>query len=393
MSFSFLDYNYDPAASQATFRYQGKDDIVFSEVVQFAPSTANYDAATLDSALFLAFVIIGSSYYKAAPTTTVNLPKDITSAQAEFFNKIYQEGLSQFAFENHLERSDLAHFVSSSVTSQPNHTFTEEKSLVLISGGKDSLLAAELIREKGLRFVPAYISAQESYPEIIDSLDSPLIIRRFIDKENLKNAGGLTGHVPITLINEAIALVQAILIGANTVELGIGREGLEPHAWISDLPVNHQWSKTTEAQDLLYQYIENNITPDIKIGSSLSALTELEIAKLFAEKCWEKYGHKFSSCNVANYKQDANNHTLKWCGKCAKCANSYLLFAPFVDYKEQEQIFGHDLFSDPELTETFKGLLNVDGVMKPFECVASYDELKYAYEHKLPGYGDLPFNI
>ena len=45
------------------------------------------------------------------------------------------------------------------------------------------------------------------------------------------------------------------------------------------------------------------------------------------------------------------------------------------------------------MTDFFKGLLNVDGVIKPFECVASYDELKWAYQHKLAGYGDLPFEV
>jgi hypothetical protein len=108
---------------------------------------------------------------------------------------------------------------------------------------------------------------------------------------------------------------------------------------------------------------------------------------------WDKYGNKFSSCNVANYKQNANNRELKWCGKCAKCANSYLLFAPFVAYEEQRKIFGHDLFEDADLVEIYKGLLGVDGVMKPFECVASRAELKKAYHDRLPGYGQLPFEV
>jgi hypothetical protein len=60
-----------------------------------------------------------------------------------------------------------------------------------------------------------------------------------------------------------------------------------------------------------------------------------------------------------------------------------------VPYEKQLKIFGRDLFKDPELTETFKGLLGLDGVMKPFECIASIDELRWAYEHKLPGYGQL----
>ena len=392
--FTFLDYNYDKLSNTASFRYQGKNNIIFTEKVKFFhPDSTEYDEKILDSALFLAFVILGTSYYKAEPTTYVKLPEKIDKAKATFFSKIYQEGLSQFAFENHLKRSNLAHFEAEKPleNSTSNVITGPEKTLCLVSGGKDSLLSYEKLKEQGKNLEIAYISANGAYPAILNELGTPIIIERQIDKENLKKAGGLNGHVPVTLINEAISLIQAILISANHIEFGIGKEGLEPHAWIGDLPVNHQWSKTEEAQNLIKNYIKTYVASDITIGSCLENLTELQIAKEFAAKCWDKYAGKFSSCNVANYKQDEDNKTLKWCGKCAKCANSYLLFCPFVPFEKQKEIFGRDLFSDPDLTEIFKGLLGIDGVMKPFECIASIDELRWAYEHKLPGYGELNF--
>ena len=390
--FTFLDYKFSPKDNIATFRYQDKDNIIFTEKVKFFHSDfTEYNQDILEKALFLAFIILGTSYYKAEPTKKVKLPEEIDSARASFFSKIYQEGLSQFAFENHLNRNDLAHFEATD--DSDSYTVAtinaSEKTLCLVSGGKDSLLSYEKLKEKGASLEVAYISANGNYPAILDDLKKPIIIEREIDRENLKKARGLNGHVPVTLINESLALIQAILIGANHIEFGIGKEGLEPHAWIDDLPVNHQWSKTEEAQNLIKNYISNYIAKDITIGSNLENLTELEIAKEFASKCWDKYENKFSSCNVANYKQDENNKTLKWCGKCAKCANSYLLFCPFIPYEKQLKIFGHDLFEDPDLTEIFKGLLGIDGVMKPFECVASVDELRWAYEHRLPGYGQL----
>ena len=30
-------------------------------------------------------------------------------------------------------------------------------------------------------------------------------------------------------------------------------------------------------------------------------------AEQFAKLCWDKFGNEFSSCNVANYKQNADN--------------------------------------------------------------------------------------
>lgn len=396
MSFEFLDYGFDKQSGRAEFHYRSEGEI-FVEKVQFDVSEAvNYDEAVLDSALFLALVVLGTSYYKVRAGRAVKLPRMIDARQAEIFDKIYQEGLSQFAFENKLTREDLAEFVGEGLCETARETMTRDEDLVLASGGKDSLLLMEMLREQGRNACAMYITAQESYPAIIDEVCAPrkpLMIRREIDKAGLKRAGGMNGHVPVTVINEALAVVQAVISGYDSIKLGIGMEGVEPHAWIGDLPVNHQWSKTAEAVTLMREYLRKYVTSSIEIDLPLSEYDELAIAKMFAEKCWDKYGRMFSSCNVANYKQDANNRELKWCGKCAKCANSYLLFAPFVPYEEQLAIFGHDLFTDSDLTEIYKGLLGVDDVMKPFECIASIKELRKAYAEKLPGYGDLPFEV
>lgn len=393
MAFRFLDYTFDGNVGVASFRYQN-DGVVFNERAQFfIPNEAIYNREILDRALFLAFVMIGTSYYKAHPTRDVVLNRSIDGFQAGFFNKVYQEGLSQFAYENNLTRDDLAHFDGVGDDVVLKDSGAKSAVLAFVSGGKDSLLAAEKIRESGMECEIAYISSYDGYPAVIDEFKKPIIIRRFVDRRGLKQVGGMNGHVPITMINQALAVIQVILLGFSTIDFGIGREGLESHAMIKDLPVNHQWSKTEEAQGLLKAYIKKYIASDIVLDSVLKNYNELEIAKQFAKLCWGRFGNKFSSCNVANYKQDADNHALKWCAKCAKCANSYLLFAPFVGFEEQKKLFGRDLFTDPEMTEVFKGLLGVDGVMKPFECVASTEELRWAYKNRLPGYGELPFKL
>ena len=56
---------------------------------------------------------------------------------------------------------------------------------------------------------------------------------------------------------------------------------------------------------------------------------------------------------------------------------------------------GKDLFAKPILTETFKGLLGIDGVMKPFECIGEIDELRAAYHgaQNRGEYAALPFEV
>lgn len=393
--FKFLDYSFDPKSYVATFNYQGSDSTIFTEKIEFINNHVKYNRDLLTGALFLAHIIIGTSYYKSHPSKNVRQIQPIDEEESFFFNSIYQEGLSQFAYENNLTRNDLAHFTASDIPAPEPISYDGKGIIILQSGGKDSLLNATLLDEKGIKYTPVFISHNGKYPKVLDELKYPIsIITRKIDIPNLKRSGGLSGHVPVTYINQTLALIQAILDNKNTVLTSIGREGEEEHTKLGDLKINHQWSKTATAENLYQNYIHKYLSRDLNVYSPLRKYRELDIAELFAKKCWDKYSAKFSSCNVANYKQGELAENLTWCGKCPKCANSYLLFSPFINAKEQQKLFGgRDLFKDPSLTETFKGLLGVDDVMKPFECVGEVAELREAYYHKQSDYGDLDFKV
>ena len=402
--FKFLDYNFNPETHQAFFRYEGVDGIVFTEKVTFAydpHSPYEYTGEILDRALFLAWILIGTSYYKAHPTTEVELPVEIDRWQADFFNHVYQEGLSQFAFENNLTRADLAHFhpddkgpTVEALTS--SLSYSGQGNIVLQSGGKDSLLVGKLLEKAGVEFSPWYItsSPDQDYPTVIDSWKTtPEIAVREIDLANLRQTGGLNGHVPVTYINESLALIQAILDHKNTVIASIAQEGNEAHTTVGDLEVNHQWSKSWSAEQLLAEYTARYISPDLHIGSPLRKYSELRVAELFIQNCWIEFGDKFSSCNRANYQQGHQNKILT-CADCAKCANSYLLFCPFLPAAELQAIFGNEeLFTKASLTNIYKGLLGIDDFIKPFECVGTVDELRKAYEMRGEDYAELPFSV
>lgn len=398
--FTFRSYDFSPSTKTATFTY-AYDSYTYKEQVTFQEVKDVYDEAVFERALFLSFVLIGISYYKAFPTKEVSFEQGkLSDWQASFFEKVYQEGLSQYAFENKLSRQDLAHFTPT-VRDQEVQPFRYRGSgvLSLQSGGKDSLLVAQMLDYKKTPFTSFYVSSSDSYPRVIDRLGRPVLVaRRSIDIPALRRAaeaGGLNGHVPVTYIVQSIGLLQAILCGDSVVLSAIGHEGEEPHAWIADLPVNHQWSKTWQAEKLFAEYIRLIISPDIRVGSPVREYSELTIVEHFVQLAWEKYGEAFSSCNVANYQQGAKNQNLRWCGQCPKCANSYLLFSPFVDSHRLQSLFGGDLYVRDGLTETFKGLLGIDGVMKPFECIGEIDELRYAYHagQQRGGYASLPFVV
>jgi len=399
--FIFEGYDFNDETGVASFRYRYDDGRRFEEVIQYTPPSEPYNHDVLDRALELAFLVIGTSYVKTFPVRDIVIEgHTIDQKKADFLNKVYGEGLSQYAFENQLKREDLPWFEATNEEFAEALPYNGEGRLVLQSGGKDSLLVASILQAKDLAFTPWYLSSGEHHPGVLDQLGFPLVTaRRQIDRPALTyaaNEGGRNGHVPITYIVQSLALIQAILLGKNQVYVSIAHEGEEPHAMIDDLQVTHQWSKTWGAEQLFQEYVTTYISPDLMIGSPLRHLTELRVSELFIEYAWNRYGQSFSSCNRANYEQGADNSELHWCGECPKCANSYLLFAPFLDPGMLKALFaGQDLFSKPMLQETFKGLLGVDGVMKPFECVGEIDELRYAYglAQAKGGYETVSFDV
>jgi hypothetical protein len=330
----------------------------------------------------------------------VKLNAQLDSWQADFFTKVYQEGMSQFAFENNLERENLVEFEASKQDIDQPCDYYGEGIIALQSGGKDSLLLASLLEENRYNFQSWYVSSGKYYPKFLDDIGAKLVkSTRLIDKDGLIEAlknDAKNGHVPITYIIQSLAIIQAILSGKSTILTSIAHEGEEPSGQIGDLLINHQWSKTWTAEKDFAEYIKRYLSPKLQIGSPLRQFSELRVAELFIDHSWDKYGHHFSSCNVANYQQGNDNSELHWCGDCPKCANSYLLFAPFLPAEKLKKIFnGQDLFAKPSLTEIFKGLLGIGDVPKPFECIGEIEELRLAY-HKAQdktGYQPLPFEV
>lgn len=399
-TFIFDRYEFNESTREAAFYYNFDNFDTFVERTVFAEA-ADYDDAVLQKVLSLAFLLIGTSYCKIYPGVKVQFTTlKIDQWQADFLNKVYQEGMSQYAFENSLTRDDLAHFTANSESETTGAVYQGQGTLSLQSGGKDSLLTAQLLAKKDQPFDSLYVASRgKHYPKFLDDLPGQLhVAERQLDLTSLKkhaDSGGLSGHIPVTFVVLSLSLIQAVLLNKKTVLASIGHEGEEPHDWIGDLPVTHQWSKTWQAEQLFAEYVRRYISPDIQVGSPLRKYTELRIAELFSENAWEKYGHLFSSCNVANYRQGNDNSTLGWCGNCPKCANSFLLFAAFLPPQELTSLFaGEDLFQKPSLEHTFKGLLGVDGVMKPFECIGEIDELRYAYGlAQQKGYSSLSFDV
>ena len=172
--FRFVSYEFSDG--EAVFRY-GDESHQYVEKVQFAISEHRYNQAALERALFLAFLLIGTSYYKAFPTRSVAFDQGkIDSWQAEFLNHVYQEGLSQYAYENQLAREDLVTFVATVEKQEEAVDYSGRGALSLQSGGKDSLLVATGLKMRGVDYSPWYVTSGDRYPLLLDELGAPVLV-------------------------------------------------------------------------------------------------------------------------------------------------------------------------------------------------------------------------
>jgi UDP-N-acetyl-alpha-D-muramoyl-L-alanyl-L-glutamate epimerase len=398
-SFIFESYTFDSSKGNISFCYSFDGERLFTEVIELdVPHSHAWNDAVLERTLRFAWLIAGISYYKSFPCKKVLMREgQFTAPEAALLNTVYKHGLSQFIFENNLVPDITAHFEAGSSSSEAL-LYNGEGNLVLQSGGKDSLLLATLLTEKAIPFTAWYMTSSDSHPAVLNGLGAPLrTITRRIDKSALRQAhndDGLNGHVPVTFITLTYALIDAVLHDENTVLAAIGREGEEPHAYVGDFAITHQWSKTWSAEQLFQNFIHEQISANLFVGSPLRGYSELKIAEYFSSTAWSLYGRLFSSCNVANYGQGHNNSKLAWCGECPKCANSFLLFAPFIAPIELTSVFNGSLFQKESLLSTFEGLFGLNNAIKPFECVGEIDELRYAYHAAIKnGHMPLPFKV
>ncbi len=385
-SFRFINFDFSDQTGIAKFTYAFDDDWQFEETVTFSKPSQPYCGEALQRALFCCFITLGTSYYKLFPGAEMVVERgSLTQDQADFFTQLYRGGLSQFVYENALEETDIKQFratadESSLVVASP---LDGRGILLLQSGGKDSLLAAELLKQNDQAFDAWHMSSTGHHPEVIDQIgaEDVVAVTRKIDLATItaaRAAGGLNGHVPFSAITAGLALVQAVISRKRYVIAAMEASADEPNTRLGDYAVNHAYSKSYEFELALQDYIFANIAQDLDYVSIIRPFTDLRVAELFTIYAWE-YANQFSSCNIANYKQGQDAAELSWCGQCSKCANSYLLFVPFVNYDELVGLFGgKNLLADSKLKDYFLALLGIEGI-KPFECVGTVDELRAAY--------------
>jgi hypothetical protein len=188
--------------------------------------------------------------------------------------------------------------------------------------------------------------------------------------------GFFNGHVPITAVITAGALVAATLDRRDAVVLSNEWSASVPTLVHRGHPVNHQWSKGVEFEEGFARLVASSIGPRVAVFSYLRSRSELWVAQQFSRLT--AFHGVFRSCNRA-FRQDRSQRLNHWCGVCDKCCFIDLMLAPFMGASELRAVFGgREPLENPELEVRFMNLLGLVPDAKPFECVGDVNECRAA---------------
>lgn len=375
-SLSIDQYEFDDGVFTARYTLHGAcGDVSFAETVDFTVATGGRRPD--DRLLGLLALTCSPSYYKAAAPARIDIGFPTAPFEQDYLRALIAGGLGEFAYRNSLPGAltpTIAGPIGGRVsTPQDDDWDAAGEPLVLVGGGKDSVVSIEALRRNGMR--PILFSVNEFDPidrcievsGLASTRATRTIDRRLIEANA---AGAYNGHVPVTAINTVIGLIVADANRLGPVVLSNERSSNVGNVEWLGRDVNHQWSKSIQFETLLRDTIRHlGFHPD-RYFSLLRPLSESQIADRFAS-CPE-YFRVFISCNRP-FAIDKGRRGATWCGHCPKCLFVWALMAPRLGRAELEAIFGRNLFDDGANQSGFEDIFGL-GVHKPFECVGEYYE-------------------
>lgn len=314
------------------------------------------------------------SYYKAYIPPTIAVTFGLSPSERTFFSELVRNGLSEFAYRNNVPAA-LQPTIEAASAHEPATTTQEaratRRALVAVGGGKDSIVTLDAIRtariEQTLFSVNDYLPIRRT----AERADLPLIqATRKLDPALFEHnrSGALNGHIPVTAINSLIACIVAIRGGFSDVVFSNEASASAGNTLWEGVEVNHQWSKGLTFETMLREQVSRT---GVEYFSLLRPFTELAIMRRFGRLT--EFHDVFTSCNRAFHLDPEMRRS--WCGECPKCRFVFLMLAPFIERDALLAIFsGRDLLRDAAQREGFLELFNVDGRMKPFECVGEPSE-------------------
>lgn len=331
----------------------------------------------LNSMIFHIGLIELVSYFKCTCSPNVIIRAGyVDSEQIRWLKKLYYNGLGEFLYRNNISVSeeDLMKITCEcEKKSLSKISYVGEGNLISVGGGKDSCVSLEILKNEtnnSCFIINPKIPSLECCSVAGYNNEKIVCVDRILDKKiiELNNEGFLNGHTPFSSIVAFISYLCCYL--QNKKNIILSNESSANEATVIGTNINHQYSKTYEFECDFNNYTKKYFNLDINYFSLLRGISEFQIGRLFSN--YKKYHSVFKSCNLGSKEK-----TWKWCCDCSKCLFVYIILSPFLYKEELVSIFGQDLYEREDLLDTFKEILGYSDT-KPFECVGTYSEARYA---------------
>ena len=299
------------------------------------------DTPTLERLAFHLGLIEMLSYWKTAcPAEVVIEAGALDQRQIRWWEELWLRGMGEFFYVNQIDfrgpdylkisaRTPAARNGGESCdTHQP-----ARRSLVMVSGGKDSAFTVHELRAAGEEFNCLLLNPPPSAAQVaaIAGCTAPITVRRTLDARmlDLNRQGYLNGHTPFSALLAILGLTCATLFDYDRVVVSNERSSDEGNVQFLGAEINHQYSKTFAFETAMREYARDYLAPGVIYFSIVRPLFEIQVCRLFAQ-CPEYFG-AFKSCN-REQKQGT------WCGRCPKCLSVFISLAPFLS---REPTAGH----------------------------------------------------
>ncbi len=335
-----------------------------------------------ESLLRALHIALSMSYYKTFVPPVIEHPYEMTEIEASFWNIVYKHGLGEFLYKNQLKPDTLAEFKLQGGKKLPTieNIELDESAVLGIGGGKDSIVAGELLSDLNIPFNGFVMATGEQLGQtkaVASTMNVDLlVVNRQIDLQILEmnsEDGAYNGHIPISLIFGLVGSMLAIGKYSRYVVVGNEASASIPHVVYEGSEVNHQWSKSIEFERLFQDYLNSYVSPKLKYFSAIRPLSSVAVARRFAN--YPDYFEVFTSDNsLFKINQDEREHP-RWSPESSKSLSSFILLAPWLSEEDLLRVFGRNFLDQSSLSDSFKALLGfTDSPI--LDCVGTPDELR-----------------
>lgn len=385
-SFEFVGHDFEPKSRSLQFHYtlQTPDNERYNFTETLILPERDLDLSRIPTQILKAtfdslLLVLGISYWKTYCPGDIRLNSlQLTKEQAQFWNTVYSKGLGEFFYKNQIDFRGLVNFPYSDAQVKAVSFPRQDRSLLPIGGGKDSIVSGELLKSAGKPLSAFTLGTHAIQQQVVQLMGvDQLCVERKLDSklfELNKRSEVFNGHVPISAIYHLVGLLVALLYDYRYIVFS--NEASSDYGNVEYLgeKINHQWSKSFEFEKMFQGYVKKFITPDVTAFSLLRPVHEIKIAQLFSK--YKEYFSVFSSCN-RNF-TIRQSQSLRFCSECSKCAFVFVSLAAFLPKEKVVEIFGQNLLAKESTTAIFEELLGLREV-KPFECVGTPEETQLAF--------------